>query len=296
MWGIIGKQPFWPCYIVTDNDGRSYKRKMCSNDVYRISFYVQWMGDGRHSWVGLSYLVPFERAPNPQHTPYDMLKNYIQTMASTSRANPPKRRREEEEDAPRPPKRRCVVNEHPQAPLRRSERIRQQNLEIERAEEELQRLELQHQERQRQRQRRQPMRRLAEMVLPPPPPVDIVGNVMWGRLGKQPYWPAMVAVDEDGLYFKQQLTENGVLRRQFYVEWLADGQRSWVGATYLAPFERPLRVSGTPLGSGSQIWQAQVVALTHQRGGVRRKKEVLTFLLREGTLHIIRPLSEDPRG
>ncbi|XP_039299936.1 histone-lysine N-methyltransferase, H3 lysine-36 specific-like [Nilaparvata lugens] len=79
MWGIIGKQPFWPCYIVTDNDGRSYKRKMCSNDVYRISFYVQWMGDGRHSWVGLSYLVPFERAPNPQHTPYDMLKNYIQT-------------------------------------------------------------------------------------------------------------------------------------------------------------------------------------------------------------------------
>ncbi|XP_039299895.1 uncharacterized protein LOC111058525 isoform X1 [Nilaparvata lugens] len=167
-------------------------------------------------------------------------------MASTSRANPPKRRREEEEDAPRPPKRRCVVNEHPQAPLRKSERIRQQNLEIERAEEELQRLELQHQERQRQRQRRQPMRRLAEMevdreppVLPPPPPVDIVSNVMWGRLGKQPYWPAMVAVDEDGLYFKQQLTENGVLRRQFYVEWLADGRRSWVGATYLTPFERP---------------------------------------------------------
>ncbi|XP_039299896.1 protein PRRC2C-like isoform X2 [Nilaparvata lugens] len=135
-------------------------------------------------------------------------------MASTSRANPPKRRREEEEDAPRPPKRRCVVNEHPQAPLRKSERIRQQNLEIERAEEELQRLELQHQERQRQRQRRQPMRRLAEMevdreppVLPPPPPVD--------------------------------MTENGVLRRQFYVEWLADGRRSWVGATYLTPFERP---------------------------------------------------------
>jgi len=35
------------------------------------------------------------------------------------------------------------------------------------------------------------------------------------------------------------VTANGVLRRQFYVEWLADGRRSWVGATYLAPFERP---------------------------------------------------------
>ncbi|XP_039292534.1 involucrin-like [Nilaparvata lugens] len=79
MWGRCGKQPYWPCLVVRDEEGRFYKTKLCSNDVWRIWFYVQWLGDGRHSWVGLSYLVPFERAPNPQQTPYDMLKNYIQT-------------------------------------------------------------------------------------------------------------------------------------------------------------------------------------------------------------------------
>ncbi|XP_039301017.1 histone-lysine N-methyltransferase NSD3-like [Nilaparvata lugens] len=158
---------------------------------------------------------------------------------------------EEAANAPRPKRRR--IGDAPPLGVRRSERIRQLNLENERAEQELQRLELQHQERQRQRpERRQPMRRLAEMVdreppvLPPPPPANIVGNLLWGRLGKQPYWPAMVAVDEDGLYFKQKMTANGVLRRQFYVEWLADGRRSWVGATYLAPFERP----GNPTPEG----------------------------------------------
>ncbi|XP_039300422.1 uncharacterized protein LOC111053125 [Nilaparvata lugens] len=83
MWGRCGKQPYWPCLVVRDEEGRFYKTKLCSNDVWRIWFYVQWLGDGRHSWVGLSYLVPFERAPNPQQTPYDMLKNYILTCAPT---------------------------------------------------------------------------------------------------------------------------------------------------------------------------------------------------------------------
>ncbi|XP_039299566.1 uncharacterized protein LOC111046540 isoform X3 [Nilaparvata lugens] len=72
-WARIGKQPYWPCQVVTDEDGKFYKRKICSNNVVRVSLYVRWLGDGRHSWVVLSYLVPFERAPTPQQTPYTML-------------------------------------------------------------------------------------------------------------------------------------------------------------------------------------------------------------------------------
>ncbi|RZF40488.1 hypothetical protein LSTR_LSTR000367 [Laodelphax striatellus] len=67
------------------------------------------------------------------------------------------------------------------------------------------------------------------------------GALVWARLGRLPFHPAIIAADPQGNFYEKKVNVKGVACHMFRVAWFGGtGCYSWMGASELAPFQPPL--------------------------------------------------------